>query len=217
MVLWERPSRMKEKSGYLYLRETIYIRDKRTLKKSRKNFDGTATKERGKYSKKKDIYCGKINNCEIKNFKEFTDYVKDNNKENKKFEFTDYKMNTSFTNILNDFVEYLIYVYEIDKDLLFSKKKKVVFQVGNGYLCQQTLEFIKKFEPRGDFDNEKEIERFANRCQDAGIFDTDIIMTLFLKLFPEDVERIKEDEEKYDKSTDQKVSAENLYGFIKGD
>ena len=77
-MLWEKKNiKNPETRGYLYLRETIYVRDKRTHKRKPKKLgSGSGYKERGKYSKKKDIYCGKIVECSMKKFINFRDYIK---------------------------------------------------------------------------------------------------------------------------------------------
>lgn len=175
-MFWIRKANFKEKKGYLYLRETIYERDRRTLKRiPKKNGDGSATKERGKYSKKKDIYCGKIREAEPKHLITFNSYM-----EKVHEDFLEYKMNRSFDGIIDDFINYLLYIHEIDKEEFFDKKKKVVYYIGNGFLSKETIDYLKRFNLRNESENE--LERFSNRCQDIGIYDEDIIGTLYMKL-----------------------------------
>lgn len=190
-MFWIKTNNLKTKNDYLYLRETIYIRDKRSLKRiPRKLGNGDATKNRGKYSKKKDIYCGRIYNIEIKYIITFRNYLEEI--KNYTQDFLEYKLNSSFDKILYDFIDYLIYIYEIEKDEFFGTKKKVYF-TGNGFFCKETVDYILRFVvKKGSFDNKKELERFALRCQDSGIYDEEIISILYMKLN----QLIKEEEEK---------------------
>jgi len=212
MVLWERPSKFKDKKGYLYLRETIYVRDGRTLKRSRNSFDGTATKERGKYSKKKDIYCGKIIEPEMKKILDFRQFI-----ESKGIDYLKFKTESSFDKILDNFVEFLLEMYGLDKKNVFNSKKKQAFQISTGFLCPQTIDFVKKYSPRSqNVGNPKDLERFSNRCLDTGIFDEEVIMSLYLKLFPEeDVKDFKKEIEELEEHKLDDVSTKNLYGFLK--
>ena len=180
-MFWIKSNNLKTKNDYLYLRETIYIRDGRTLKRiPRKLGNGDATKNRGKYSKKKDIYCGRIYNVEIIHLDTFKDYLEKIKKE--KEEFLDYKLNSSFDKILYDFVDYLLYIYDLEKESFFSKKKKVYF-TGNGFLCKETIDYILRFKIRQINSNEKtDFERFALRCIDSGVYDEEIISVLYMKL-----------------------------------
>lgn len=180
-MFWIKSNNLKTKNDYLYLRETIYIRDKRSLKRlPRKLGNGDATKNRGKYSKKKDIYCGRIYNAEIKHLETFKDYYI--NLKNEEEDFLDYKLNSSFDKILFDFVNYLLYVYNIDKEDFFSNKKKVYF-TGSGFLSKETIDYILRFKlKKGNFNEKNDFERFALRCIDCAIYDDEIISVLYMKL-----------------------------------
>lgn len=176
----EKLTNFQEKRGYLYIRESFYQRDRRTLKrKPSKLGDGSATKERGRYSKKKDIYCGKIYEIEPKRLDTFKYYVE--NKEG--IDFLNFKLKHKFEEIIDMFVKYLLYIYEIDEDDFYNGKKKV-YTVNEGYLSRETILWTKRFTFRLDFDNPKEIERFTYRCEDSGIYDDEIINTLYVKLVP---------------------------------
>lgn len=177
-MLWEKKSlKFHDKRGYLYLRETVYERDKRSHKKKPKKLgDGSAYAQRGKYSKKKDIYCGKIVDVQVKKFLTFEEFITEKGFE----DFLKFKLDVNFDELLGYFVDYLLYIYEIEKDTFENEKK--AYSVASGYLCKPTIDFIRRFNPRGDFDREKEIERFAYRCIDAGVYDEEIIMALYSKL-----------------------------------
>lgn len=179
-MFWIKKTNFKQKDGYLYLRETIYERDKRShIKKAKKLGTGKATIERGKYSKKKDIYCGKVYEYEIKKYIHFKDYI-----ESKAIDFLEYKISTPFDDILEDFTEYLLNIHKLNKEDFYNGKKKA-YLLANGFLCKETLEWLRKFTIIGNPENPKEIERFAIRCKDSAIFDEEIIMTLYTKLIPE--------------------------------
>ncbi|MCA9497074.1 MAG: hypothetical protein KC589_09085 [Nanoarchaeota archaeon] len=179
-MFWIKKTNFKQKDGYLYLRETIYERDKRThIKKAKKLGSGKATSQRGKYSKKKDIYCGKVYEFEIKKYLHFKDYI-----ESKAIDFLEYKINTPFDDILNDFVEYLLDIHNLNVPE-FNNGKKKAYLIANGFLSKETLDWIRRFTIMGNPENSKEIERFAIRCKDSAIFDEEIIMTLYCKLIPE--------------------------------
>ena len=179
-MFWIKSNNLKTKNDYLYLRETVYIRDKRSLKRSpRKLGDGKATKNRGKYSKKKDTYCGKITEVQVKKLLTFENYIIQNQKEYS--DFLEYKLNSSFDKVLTDFINYLLYIYEIDKDDFYGIKKKVFF-TGTGYLCKETINRILNFNIKNIKNEKTELERFANRCEDAGIYDEEIISILYMKI-----------------------------------
>lgn len=181
-MLWEKKTSLNQKRGYLYVRETIYVRDKRTLKrKPAKLGDGSAYKQRGKYSKKKDIYCGKIiDDVELKKTIPFKEYIKNF----KKKDFLQYRTDVEFEILLDDFIEYLLFIHGLKKENLFEGNKKA-YAIATGYLSRGTLQRVKEFTPKSTMIDYKELERFANRCFDSGIFDEEIIMLLYSKLLPQ--------------------------------
>lgn len=186
-MLWEKKTKKQiesnsSKRGYLYIRETYYKRDKRTLKRKLGKGDGSASKKRGKYSKKKDIYCGKIIEIYTNKLVTFRQY----HKENLNKDFLEYKFDNDFDTILDDFINYLIFLYDLTQEDIFSSKKIAYSLSSGGYLSQPTIDYIRRFTLNGDYTSKIEIERFANRCLDAGIFDEEIIMTLYLKLLPKE-------------------------------
>ena len=207
-MLWEKKTSLNQKRGYLYIRETQYIRDKRTLKrKSPVHGDGSAYKQRGKYSKKKDIYCGKIiEGIELHHTISFREYIEEINKD----EFLDYKTRSSFEIILDDFVNYLLYLHNLKRDDL-EKGTKKAYAIATGYLSKQTIKRVYDFVPKSSMIDYKELERFANRCYDTGIFDEEIIMLLYTKLLPQ--EYIEEEFE--EKIEEEFQKHEGLKGFIK--
>lgn len=211
-MLWEKRSSLKQKRGYLYIRETIYERDKRTLKrKAPKLGDGSATKERWKYSKKVDIYCGKIiEDVVLKHFITFRDYIKKIKSE----EFLEYKSKVVFSELLEDFISYLLYVHEIEKEEFFEGKK-AAYALSSGYLSREGIEFLRRFSLRKNPLLSSEIERFANRCLDVGIYDDEIIMLLYMKLLPQEDTKLLE-EELNEKFEDLEIQSHNSFeDFIK--
>jgi len=189
----EKYNSLSEKRGYLYIRESVYKRDKRTLKKKPSKLgDGSATKERGKYTIKKDTYCGKINEIQIINILTFRDFLY---RQYKDHNFTDYKINSNFDKILDDFIDYLLYSYDLDKKDFFEGKKKV-YQVNSGYLSKETLAWLKRFQFNKNPYSQTESRRFTNRCLDIGVFDEEIIQLLYSKLLPDDIQEEKEEHEK---------------------
>lgn len=208
-MLREKYNSFIDKRGYLYIRETVYVRDRRSHKRlPYKLCDGSARKERGKYSKKKDIYCGKIEEIEIRRILTFKDYLKKRN-----IEYNLFKIDSNYDVILDTFVDYLLYIYEIDKDLFFSKKKKV-YAINNGYLSKETIEWLRRFNIRKGYSSQKELERFSFRCEDVGVFDEDVVSIMFSKIMPKE-SLIHTDIE--DKSTElEKIDVKSLREFIRG-
>ncbi len=208
-MLWEKKTSIGQKFGYLYLRETIYIRDKRTIRKKRNPLN-PAKNQRAKYSKKKDIYCGKIEEITLKIPISFNEYIEIENKD-----YLKYKLENSFEDILDDYVNYLLYIHQIEKNLY--ETKKIAFKLANSYLSKETINFIKRFELRGNSNSFREIQRFANRCEDAGIFDLDIIMLLYIKRIPNKKEaiKLKEEIDLLSKEKLQSICSSNLREFIK--
>jgi len=99
----EKYNSLSEKRGYLYIRESVYKRDKRTLKKKPSKLgDGSATKERGKYTIKKDTYCGKINEIQIINILTSRDFLY---RRYKHYKFTAYKINFNFDQRLHEVID----------------------------------------------------------------------------------------------------------------
>lgn len=189
----EKYNSFSTKRGYLYIRESIYKRDKRTLKKKPSKLgDGTATKERGKYTIKKDTYCGKIYEINIKYILTFEDYLR---KEYKDFDFINYKTKSTFDIITDNFIDYLLYCYDLDKEEFFTGKKKV-YQINSGYLSKETILWLKRFQFNKNPYSKTESNRFFNRCLDIGIFEEEIIKLLYSKLLPDDIQQEKEEDEK---------------------
>ncbi len=211
-MLWEKRSSLKQKRGYLYIRETIYERDKRTLKKiPHKLCDGTASAQRWKYSKKKDIYCGKIiEEIDLIHFITFREYISQIKGE----DFLEYKTKSSFDIILDDFVNYLLYSHNLDRDDFYEGKKRA-YSISSGFLSREGISFLKRFNVKQNSLQQKEIERFANRCLDTSIYDEEVIMLLYMKLIPEDDsnELKQELEEKFEELESQ--SHNKLRDFIK--
>ncbi len=189
-MFWIKKLRPEDETGYLYLRETIYVRDKRSHKRTPKIIGNRQkTNERGKYSKKKDTYCGKIIELNPTKFITFKTYIE----ENLKKDFTEYKINSAFDQMHEDFVDYLLLVHEIDKEEFSKNSPKTVYQIANGYFCPPTIKYLKDFNPKPNASSHSEIERFANRCQDSCIYDEEIIMSLYSKLLPDKYKDIEEE------------------------
>lgn len=209
-MLWEKKNIKKpEIRGYLYLRETVYVRDGRTLKRKPKKLgDGSGARDRGKYSVKKDIYCGKIIPKKMVKFTSFKDFLGlDEDK------YLDYRLHGEFGVILDDFIFYMIEIFDIDIDDYENKKQ--AYEVGGGYLSKITIDFLTRFVVRTGFDEKVEIERFANRCLDCGIFDNDIIISLFTKITPEDYTELVEELEIMKKETMDSGAHNGLMDFMR--
>jgi len=205
----EKLTKNPNERGYLYIRDSYYKRDRRTLKR-KKTGDGTAYKQRGKYSKKKDIYCGRIYEKELIKVITFKEYIESHDEN-----FLNIKLESDFEELIDIFVGYLLEIYGIDQEEYLAKQKKV-YAIGNGYLSKDTIKWIKNFNINGNADNPNEMKRFAYRCADVGIFDEDIINILYVKLIPEIDKQYLEDE-LYELNTreDNKMSAVNLKDFLK--
>ena len=207
----EKLSKKPNERGYLYIRDTYYERDKRTLKRKPSIYgNGSAKEERGKYSKKKDIYCGKIHEVEVQKIESFKYYIK---KESRDYIF--YITNTEFNDLIDKFVEYLLYIYEIPKGDFYNSKKQV-YTFAEGFCSKDIINWLKSFKLNTNYYSYSEIKRFYNRCQDCSIFDEDIINALYLKLVPDiDREEIKKEIEDLKKIKMQKENFKDLMGFLK--
>ena len=203
-----------DERGYLYIRETVYTRDGRTLKRiPRKLGNGEATKNRGKYSKKVDIYCGRIIEKQLIHFINFSDWV-----EKKGIDFTIFKLNSDFNEILDEFINYVLYIYDIDYLEFYESETKKVFALGNGFISPIVISWLKRFNINGNPNNLSELKRFAYRCQDCCIFDDEIVHLLYLKMVPEvfsaDIaEEIKN--MRFAKMFDEKEKFNGLKSFLK--
>lgn len=214
----EKYNSFSEKRGYLYIRETIYKRDGRTLKRKPARLgDGSATKERGKYSIKKDTYCGKITEDiflkYIITFNEFVSNILKTDKKTKYKDFLEYKTKSSFDDIIDDFTLYLIYIYNLDKEDFFTGKKQV-YAINNGYFSRDTIEWVRRFKINPKNYYTKEMQRFAFRCHDVGIYDEDIINLLYLKLNPEIDQNILSENENNEDLEVKKLKLKNYRNFI---
>ena len=185
------------------------MRDGRTLKRKPKKLgDGSGAKNRGKYSVKKDIYCGKIIEKKMIKFTSFKDFLGlDSDK------YLDYRLHNEFLIVLNDFISYLLEIFDIDKEDYETKKQ--AYEVAGGYLSRITIDFLVRFIVRTGFDEKVEIERFANRCMDCGIFDNDIIIALFTKIAPEDYTELAEELKTMKSTTMDSSSHHGLMEFMR--
>ena len=201
---------LKNKNGYLYLRENIYVRDKRTLKRKPKKL-GDGTYNPNNYKKKKETYCGKIIPIiHQPKLITFQDYLKQEHNIN----YLDFKLTKGFLEILNKFVKYILFIYDLDEKDFFEGKKKV-YDINEKLLSRETINWLSKFEFVNSPDNPKEMERFLNRCEAIGIFDEEIQNLLYLKITPElekeDFEKLFEEDIEI-----EKIKADNLKEFIGG-
>lgn len=177
-MFWIKLSKKDNTKEYLYLRETIYIRDKRSLiRKPRKLSKINNFSKRYIYSKKKDIYCGKIINKDIKISLSFEDFI---NKQKNIQDFLKYTLDIEFNDLIDDFISFLLYIYDIKKEVFFLEKK--VFRLQIGFFCLNTIDFLKRFRIDKNKKEINEFKRFYNRALDVGIFEEDIISILFSKL-----------------------------------
>lgn len=209
-MLWEKKNTKKpDVRGYLYLRETIYVRDGRTLKRKPKKLgDGSGARNRGKYSIKKDIYCGKIVPMPMKKFTSFKQFL---NKDDDTY--LDYRLDSDFDVILNEFISYLLDIFEIEREDF--ETKKISYEVGVGYLSLITLDFLRRFVVRKGFEENVEIERFANRCMDCAIFDNEIIIALFSKIAPEDYTDVREELESLKSHKNERKEYDKFSDFMR--
>ena len=206
----EKYNSLEEGRGYLYLRETIYKRDGRTYKRKPARLgDGSATKNRGKYSKKKDIYLGKIEELELQKIITFLDFI---NTEKKIENFLEYKLKLSFDSLLDLFIEYLLFIYNLDKEEFEKPKKKKVYHINEGYFSPITIDWLRRFRINGDYTNPNEMYRFANRCKDSAIFDEEVIDSLYTKISPIDETLIAKEEKNAEM---KKVKVERYKDFMK--
>lgn len=205
----------KNKNGYLYLRVSEYKRDKRTLKRktTTRQGDGSGRENRNKWTKKIDIYCGKI--FEINSqpkFITFQDFI-----EKKSQNYLDYKLNSKFEDIVYDFAKYLLFIYDLDEEDFFHGRKKV-YALNEKLLSRETLKWIIDFEINPIKKQENELERFAIRCESTGVFDYDIIQTLFMKMMPEleqeDIKTLQEEIEEFEKLKPKTQKFDNFRDFI---
>ena len=203
-----------DERGYLYIRETIYERDGRTLKRiPRKLGNGEATKNRGKYSKKIDIYCGRIIEKKIIHFINFSDWIN-----NKGLDFHIFKLNSDFNTILNEFINYILYIYEIDYLEFHESSIKKVYALGSGFISPIVISWLKRFNINGNPNNLSELKRFAYRCQDCCIFDDEIVHLLYVKMIPKELSDNLANEIKdmrFAKMFDEKKKFSGLKGFLK--
>jgi len=178
------------KNHYLYWRYSVYERDKRTLKRKPRRL-GDGTFNRNKYTKRKDYYLGKLIKLDPpKKIFFFQQYLKKQNIENLKL----FLAEKSYEEIFDSYVEYIIELNEIDKEELFNKNKQIAYEMPLGYISQRLIQWVHSFEFNSKLDptDEKELDRFAGRCEFIGISDPDIISALYQKICPEiDMEDIK--------------------------
>lgn len=147
---------------YLYLREKIYKRDKRTLKRSTnyRQYDGAAYKARGRHSKTVDIkYLGKIYYPgEIDNI-DFEEYLE----KNKNLSFSEL-LTQDYDNIVNTYYDYLLSIIHGEKS------ESVHYALNDGILSIYSLDPLLKFEFRigEDYNARTESDRFARMFKRAG-------------------------------------------------
>lgn len=189
-MFWIKKRTPNDTSGYLYLRETIYSRDRRTLMRKPKKFGtGKAFRERAKYSSKKDIYCGLIEKPSMVKFMTFKQFVE----EELHHDFLEFKLDRAFDELIFSFVDYILVSYGLDKEEFFKNSPKKTYYVADGYLSPLIIDFLLRFNLKSQ--TNKELERFARRCKDACIFDDEIISALYAKLLPSKIEALDEDHE----------------------
>ena len=209
-MFWIKKLKPEDETGYLYLRKTVYIRDKRSHKRTpNTRGDRRKTSERGKYSKKRDFYCGKIEDRNPVKLVEFKDYLK-------KLNFEHYKETKDFDTILDDFRDYLLFIHDISKEE-YNSKKKTAYLLAEGFLCKETLDYLREFNLRKGYTTANEFERFYNRAKDASIFDEEIIMTLFLKLMPDYTKEIKAEIKKLEKHRLETQQTSNFRDYMRGE
>lgn len=171
------------KNHYLYWRYSVYERDKRTLKRKPKKL-GDGTFNQNKYIKRKDYYLGKLVQLQPpQKIFFFQEFLKKKNITNLKL----FLAEKNYDEIFNLYVEYIIELHDIDKNELFENNTKIVYETPMGYLSKRLIQWVHSFEfnPRLDPMDEKELDRFAGRCEFIGISDPDVISALYQKICPE--------------------------------
>ena len=213
-MLWEKKTskQIKENSenrGYLYLRESVYSRDRRTLQRKPKHLgDGSKHKNRNQYIKKKDTYLGKIIELSCDFYLSFEDYIISHiQKEN---DYLYYILQYSFDEIFFDYIDYLQEIYSFDiqitkdfitnfnsqhneKEIKKLKTKTYALQSG-GFFNIILLHKVFNFECRKiDEISFTDFNNFSARCHDSGIIDEYIQIVLYSKLI--NTENLQELEE----------------------
>lgn len=221
MGFWIKNNISKDKtratSQYLYLRYSQYQRDKRTLKRKPRKL-GEGTFDQNKYIKRKDIYLGKLielpNPQKIFFFREYLENKEINN-------FQKYIHETNYKDLFNKYIEYMIEFYQIDKEELFSSDKHIVFDVAGAYISKRLIEWVNSFEfhQKRDPKDEKELDRFAARCEFIGIIDIEVISALYQKICPEIenediINALKEEIEEMNKLKLPSKEIDNLREFL---
>ncbi len=210
-MLWEKKTskQIKEKlesRGYLYLRESIYSRDRRTLQRKPKHLgDGSKQKERNKYIKKKDTYLGKINEISPDFYLTFENYIISHIQ--KEQDFLYYVLQYKFDEIFFDYIDYIqelytlpisiskntIKYYGIKEEFTNLKSKTYELKTG-GFLNIILINRAFNFECRKVSEvSSTDYNNFSARCFDCGITDEYIQIVLYSKLIH--VENIQELEE----------------------
>lgn len=235
-MLWEKKTskQIKENSesrGYLYLRESIYIRDKRTLQRKPKHLgDGSKQKERNKYIKKKDTYLGKINEIIPNYYLSFEDYIISHIQ--KETDFLYYVLQYSFDEIFFDYIDYLQEIYSfqisVSQDMIkyygikkeFDSLKTITYALKTGgflniVLIQRAYTFqcrIVDEVSKTDFNN------FSARCFDCGIVDEYIQIVLYSKLINAvNVQELEEEiaQLRIEKENEKKVEENSFESFMR--
>ena len=162
--------------GYLYLREKNYKRDKRTLKRKKnyRIYNGDATKDRGRYSKTKDLqYLGKIiYPKKIENI-DFEEYLL----KNKGTNFSQFLITNNYETIIKTYQSYL-------KEILGAKDNEN-YVINDGVLSEHSIQPLLQFEFRINENTSarSESDRFAKIYKRSGFhWDETELRTYLLKL-----------------------------------
>lgn len=233
-MLWEKKTskQIREKSelrGYLYLRESVYIRDKRTLQRKPKHLgDGSKHKNRNQYIKKKDTYLGKIIEISPSRYMSFQDYIISHIQ--KESDFLYYVLQYSFEEIFYDCISYLEEIYEFDihiskKDLKLLEDKILRLKIKTYALKTGGFFNIILFKRAFEFECRKENEiskvdfnNFSARCFDCGIVDEYIQIVLYSKLIhTQNLEELEEEiaQLQFNQLHEKKIEEDSFEEFMR--
>jgi len=201
---------------YVYLKESVYVRDKRTMTRKPRKL-GSGNFNQNKYVTKKETYIGKL--VKIETPKQFYLYetfllnrdIKDFNKFLEEIEYDA---------LFDSYLEYLHELYNITKED-FEKKNIVYYTDSCIYFSLKLIDWTKsfKFSPKYHHTDRKEMERFIDRCELIGIIHKQVIMALYEKLCPkrdenEMIAEMQREIDGLDKKKMKKLTVSDIKDFI---
>lgn len=201
---------------YVYLKESVYIRDKRTMTRKPRRL-GSGTFNQNKYVKKKETYIGKL----VKIDKPEKFYLYEKYLEEKGIIDSDKHISeTEYGELFDSYLGYLNELYEISSEDL--EKTNIVYYTDSCiYFSKKLTDWAKsfKFSPKYHHTDKKEMERFIDRCELIGIVHKGVITALYEKLCPKIDEKemmaeMQNEFEEMDKKKLKKLTVSELRDFI---